>query len=43
MGILIAPDICTALLAYIFNIILEKRAYRQKHKINLVVYVDSLC
>ena len=43
MRILIAPNICTALLAYRLNIILKKCAYRQEHKINLVVSVDILC
>jgi len=42
MGILIALNICNALLALRLNI-LEKRAYRQEHKINLVVSVDILC
>jgi len=43
MRILIAPNICTALLAYRLNIILEKRANRQDNKINLVVSVNILC
>jgi hypothetical protein len=42
MMILIALNICNALLANRLNI-LEKCAYRQDHKINLVVSVDILC
>jgi hypothetical protein len=41
MRILIAPNICDALLAHRLNIV-EKHAYRQEHKINLVVYVNIL-